>query len=138
MQRNESSAVSLTTYDVAPDGSHARLHMLDSAGEPVTLVLPESCLNQLLMSVPTMIKTALRRSHPDNSMRLAHPLEAFELEYGEFGDNGESRFILSLHTIGGFEVSFSVHPNNLAHLANSILKESPQHLLQSRGTRLPS
>lgn len=43
----------LTTFDVADNG------------KPTTLVLPVDCLNQLLMTIPKIVHTAIERSHPD-------------------------------------------------------------------------
>ncbi|MGC3980966.1 MAG: hypothetical protein QM808_06900 [Steroidobacteraceae bacterium] len=135
---SEIAAASLTTFDVSADGSCARLHMLDSAGQPATLILPVNCLHQLLMSIPKMVQMALQRSHVDDSMRLVHALEGFKLEAGELGESGESQFILTMHTTGDFAVSFSASTENMAALANSILEETPQYSLHASGARLSS
>ena len=119
-------AVALTTFDVAPDGSQVRLHVQDRTGAPATLVLPSTCVNQLLMTLPRMVQTALRASHGDDSLRLVYPLEHFTLEMGEIDAQGERQFILTLKTGGGFSVAFSAAAQSLACLGRSIIHDVPE------------
>jgi hypothetical protein len=114
------NAVELTTYDVDPDGHFVRLHVRDHAGHLVTLILPTECLTQLLMSLPGMVQKALRNRHGDDSLRLAHPLESFNVEVGETSATGTRQYILTLATAGGFAVSFSGSDSDLASLGGAI------------------
>jgi hypothetical protein len=57
---NEMTASALTTFEVALDGSSVRLNLLDQEGRPASVTLPAQCVNQLLMTIPRMVETALR------------------------------------------------------------------------------
>ena len=114
------NATELTTYDVDPEGRFVRLHFRDEHGTPGTVVLPTECLTQLLMSLPGMVLKALRNRHGDDSLRLAHPLDSFNLEAGEASASGERQYILTLSTSGGFAVSFSGSDTDLASLGGAI------------------
>jgi len=113
-------ATALTTFDVAPNGDYARLHVRDHAGQPATLKLPTACLNQLLMTLPSMVQMALRKSHRDESLRLVHSLDHFSLELGQPDDTGRQQFILTLQTGNGFGVSFVVNRDILNMLSDAL------------------
>ncbi len=113
-------AAELTTYDVDPEGEFVRLHLEDHNGQVATVVLPTQCLTQLLMSLPDMVQKALRNRHGDDSLRLAHPLESFNVELGEPSPAGTPQYILTLATSGGFAVSFSGSHSDLASLGGAI------------------
>jgi hypothetical protein len=120
MPPGQINAAELTTYDVDPEGQFVRLHLRDRSGNPGTLVLPTDCLTQLLMSLPSMVQKALRNRHGDDSLRLAHPLESFNVEAGEALASGARQYILTLCTSGGFAVSFSGSDTDLASLVGAI------------------
>jgi hypothetical protein len=120
MPQSQINAAELTTYDVDPEGQFVRLHLRDQSGKPGTLVLPTDCLTQLLMSLPAMVQKALRNRHGDDSLRLAHPLESFDVEAGEALASGSRQYILTLCTSGGFAVSFSGSDTDLASLVGAI------------------
>ena len=88
MPSSQIDAAELTTYDVDPQGNFVRLHLRDHNGQTGTVVLPTDCLTQLLMSLPGMVQKALRNRHGDDSLRLAHPLESFDVEVGETSASG--------------------------------------------------
>jgi hypothetical protein len=108
------------TYDVDPEGEFVRLHLEDHDGQVGTVVLPTECLTQLLMSLPGMVQKALRNRHGDDSLRLAHPLESFNVELGEPSPTGTPQYILTLATSGGFAVSFSGSHSDLTSLGGAI------------------
>src|SRR5260370_31258976 len=116
MLPSQINAAELTTYDVDPEGQFARLPVRDRSGTAATLVLPTDCLTQLLMSLPAMVQKALRNRHGDDSMRLAHPIESFNIEAGEALASGARQYILTLCTSGGFAVSFSGSDTDLSSL----------------------
>jgi hypothetical protein len=130
-------AAELTTYDVDPQGKFVRLHLKDHNGQTGTVVLPTDCLTQLLMSLPGMVQKALRNRHGDDSLRLAHPLESFDVEIGETSASGTPQYILTLCTSGGFAVSFSGSDSDLAALGGAICRDvTPLTQPQSSPRRL--
>jgi hypothetical protein len=120
MAPSQINAAELTTYDVDPDGKFVRLHIRNAGGQPATIILPIDCLTQLLMSLPAMVQKALRNRHGDDSLRLAHPLESFNVELGETSTTGDRQYILTLSTAGGFAVSFSGSDTDLSSLGAAI------------------
>ena len=100
----EVDAVALTTFDVATDGSAARIGVRDASGRLASLTLPVDCLSALLMTLPQMVQTALQYRHDDSSLRLVYPLGAYRVETA----GGSDHFILTLATPDGFEVSFGL------------------------------
>jgi hypothetical protein len=123
MTAREIEAASLTTFAVDPDGAHVRINVCDRNGSPASLVLPAACLNQLLMSMPLMVQTALRNRYGDDSLRLVYPLERYAIELGEPDAQGKSQFILTLDEGNGFSVSFSSTADMLAQLARSLFED---------------
>jgi hypothetical protein len=135
MALSQINAAELTTYDVDPDGKFVRLHIRDASGQPGTIILPIDCLTQLLMSLPAMVQKALRNRHGDDSLRLAHPLESFNVELGETSTTGDRQYILTLSTAGGFAVSFSGSATDLSSLGAAICTDVlplAQHSTPSR------
>ena len=124
MNSSQIDAASLTTFDVDPDGARVRIHVRDNAGAPASLVLPTECLSQLLMSLPRMVETALRRGHGDDSLRVVHPLDRYRIELGESTPDGTQQYIVTLETGGGFAVSFVASADLLAGFARSIFGEA--------------
>lgn len=116
---------SLTTFEVDPAGRHVQLDFVDCAGKKGCIVLPADSLQQLLMSLPKMVQTALRSRHGDNSLRLVHPLNTYSLEIGEPDPAGHGQLILTLCTEGGFSVSFSSNAAGLISLGEEILEQAP-------------
>ncbi len=131
-------AATLTTYDVASDGSHVRMHMLDQDGQAASLVLPTTCLNQLLMTLPAMVQAALRNGPGDGSRRLVHSIDECTLESGEADARGVEQLILTLTTSGGFSASYVAPVETLASVAHSILNQVPEHFEAGRTPRLLS
>ncbi|HEV7714562.1 MAG TPA: hypothetical protein VGO53_03140 [Steroidobacteraceae bacterium] len=138
MIANEIDAAALTTFDVDPDGTNVRIHVRDRSGSPASLVLPAACVNQLLMTLPRMVQTALRNSHGDDSLRLVHPLNQFRLELGEASPGGMAQFILTLETGSGFGVSFAASEELLACLARSIFGDAMSYSGTSTAGPRPS
>jgi hypothetical protein len=137
MASNQITAAELTTYDVDPQGRFVRLHLQEQSGQQASLTLPTECLTQLLMSLPEMVQKALRNRHGDDSLRLAHPLESFNVEVGETCPSGARQYILTLATAGGFAVSFSGSDTDLASLGGAICNDlTPLPQLQDPTRRL--
>lgn len=105
-------AAALTTYGVSPDGRHVRIHVTDDAGAPAVLELPTPALNELMMTLPRMLREALQNQYQDPSLRLVHDMGDCQVEQAA----GDDRLILTLRTPDGFEVSFAITSNGLADL----------------------
>jgi hypothetical protein len=50
----------LTTFSVAPDGSNVAIGVADEDGQAAALMLPAECLRALIMTLPDMMRRALR------------------------------------------------------------------------------
>jgi hypothetical protein len=107
---------SLTTFAVAPDGQSVSMHVRDATDKPAVFELPTTCLNELLMTLPQMLTTAMRRQTQDDSLRLVHDVGYFQVERIA----GDPRFILTLETSDGFEVSFAIARAHLVDIAEAI------------------
>lgn len=138
MAEHQILAETLTTFDVASDGSHVRMHMRDREGQPASLILPTTCLNQLLMTLPTMVQSALRKRHGDESTRLVHSIDECTLESGGHDARGAQQLILTMITGGGFAASYSASSATLASIARCILNQVPEDAEMSADTRLLS
>lgn len=113
----------LVDFQVAPDGSRVRFNVRDENGDTGALELPAACLNQLLMTLPKVIKMALQRNQQDQSLRLAYPMDGFRLELGEVGQDGVRRYLLTLETDGSFDITFAITNNLLGVVAQTIIDQ---------------
>jgi hypothetical protein len=105
----------LTTYQVAPDGSSVLLKMVNGEGTEKGLVFSIEHLNQLALTMPTIICQALRATYGDPNHRLVHKVEAWKVERGE-GD----RVILTFMTADNFQLSVAVPDRDLNSMADAI------------------
>ena len=117
----EIEAAELTTFEIEPDGSRCRMHVLDTGGRPGTLSLPSECLTKLIMTLPRMATQALRARHRDDSMRIVYPVDRMKLEQASV----EGVLILTMATPDGFEVSFSLHAGDLLQIQQAIVPRGP-------------
>lgn len=129
------TATELTSFDVDPAGMHVRLHMRDAEGGMHMLVIPTDGLMTLMMTLPDMVRRALRNRYRDESLRLVHSLEDFKVELGEPGTDGHRQFILTLATLGGFEVSFSATQESLDSLSGALAGDALSHEAQTHHSR---
>jgi hypothetical protein len=113
----EIEAETLTTFELAPDGSRVRLNGAAADGRPVSLSIPSECLNQLAMTLPRMASEAIRRQYNDRALRMVYPARAWRIEPG--AGRGDS-FILTLGTPDGFEVSFAIGQDQMSALENDV------------------
>ena len=93
----------LINFETATDGAAVKLIIRDVANRNVGIILTIEKLSALLMTLPAMASSAVKRAHNDPSMRITYPLRAFEIEPGP--DNPR---ILTIGTPDGFTVSFSL------------------------------
>ena len=104
----------LNTFDVSPDGESFALHVTDEQARPGTLVLPADCLNEIMMTLPEMVKLSLSRRFREQTMRVVYPVGSWDVE----GSPQAGSVIVTLRTPDGFEVSFGLAALELLRMAN--------------------
>jgi hypothetical protein len=123
---------SLKTHQVAPDGSVICLNIENAGGRAIALRLPRVCVEQLLMTLPSLLSKALQTRYGDESLRVVFPLGAWRLE----GATGSKDFILTMGTADGFEVAFALSATAIAQLLYAI--EDPSASFEKRRAMLSS
>src|SRR5215469_10880283 len=108
-------AKSLTTFSVAPDGADIAIGVADEEGRAGALVLPADCLRELMMTLPEMMRRALRLQHDDPSLRLVYRTAAWEVERSQVSGT----FIVTFWTPDGFHVSFALTTAELSDLTDA-------------------
>jgi hypothetical protein len=106
-------AKSLTTFSVAPDGANIAIGVADEEGRAGELTLPTDCLRELMMTLPEMMRRALRLQHHDPSLRLVYCTAGWEVERSTVSET----FIVTLRTQDGFHVSFALTAADLSDMA---------------------
>jgi hypothetical protein len=129
---DEIDIASLTTCLVTAGGDHIRLNFEDAHGQPATLRLKSACVQQLVMTLPHLLSTALKAQHADPSARAVFPLGEWRLETAA----GSTDFILTMTTPDGFEVAFSMSGTVLAQMTSAI--EEHLSMTEQRPDRLAS
>ena len=109
-------AKQLTTFSVAPDGSSVAIGVADEEGQDAALMLPAECLRALIMTLPDMMRRALRAQHGDPSLRLVYPVAGWEIERST---QPEIR-IVTLRTSDGFHVSFAMTTRDLREMSEAV------------------
>lgn len=94
----------LTTCEIAQDGTAVRLNFIDQAGDPAALDLPFDQAQSIVMTLPGLLAAALQVRTGNPESRYVFPLDTWSLELS----NVQSFVLLSLRTSDGFEVSFSM------------------------------
>lgn len=105
----------LTTFSIAADGASVAIGVADEQGQEGVLVLPAESLRALMMTLPEMMRRALRMQHGDPSLRLVYPLGHWEIERS----TQSGTFIVSLGTSDGFQVSFAMTANDLHEMGEA-------------------
>jgi hypothetical protein len=111
----------LAGWGVLPGGEHIGLTFRAADGATRRIVLPFDALSSLLMTLPRMLQSALDARFPDGSLRVVQQLARWKLEQ-KAADDG---LILSLETRDGFEVAFSVSPQDADSLG-ARLRSAPR------------
>jgi hypothetical protein len=124
-------ATALTTFALTPDGGSVSIGVADDHGEDSALVLPTSCLQALVMTLPEMAQQALCRKYGDPALRLVFPVQDWTVETTEKAD----RLILTFATSDGFRASFALFLHDLAEIANAALTGEATN---GFATRLPA
>src|SRR5215467_6200678 len=110
-------AMGLTTFAVATDGGSVSIGVADEYGEASALVLPTSCLQAMVMTLPEMAQQALRRKYADPAVRLVFPVNDWTIETTE----QSNRLILTFVTSDGFRASFALFAEELAKILDTAL-----------------
>ena len=115
----------LTAWSVSPCGGRVLLGFEDSAGRRCRLDLPFNALSALLLTIPRILRAALR-ARGDQGTRIVQPLGGWRLEQAA----GTGCLILTLSTPTGFDVAFTVAPDQLAAMGEAVAAaNSPRVLL---------
>jgi len=105
----------LTKFSVAPDGGSIAIGVADEEGRAGALMLPTECLRELMMTLPEMMRRALRLQHHDPSLRLVYPTAGWEVERSTVPGTS----IVTLRTPDGFHISFALSAVDLSHMADA-------------------
>jgi hypothetical protein len=124
----DTEALTITTCEVAPDGGAISLGFIDSKGRPATIRLSLNQVGALAMTLPGLIDKALRARYGDQSLRYAYPLASWAVEQSSDPTTG----MITLRTVDGFSVCFSMPRNQQSALGEALAAQSPgtsSHLL---------
>jgi hypothetical protein len=101
----------LRRFETDEDGTTTNLIVADLIGRELTLAFPIEVMSSLMMTLPRMIDSIVKRRGAD--LRVVYPLGSRTLELAEDG----STRILTIRTQDGFEVAFTLSPEQYADLA---------------------
>jgi hypothetical protein len=107
----------LINFETATDGTAVRLLVDDVAGRTVGIIFTIETLSALLMTLPTMAASAIKRAHNDPTMRITYPATDFQIELSPGNVH-----ILTIGTPDGFTVSFSLTEEFSQELGEANLK----------------
>jgi hypothetical protein len=93
-----------TTFDVASDGTSFRMNFICQDGGQVSLSLPTECLHGFMMTLPQMMRQALRARGDNESLRLVYPVDNLRIEQS----SEPNTVIVTLTTMDGFEASYGL------------------------------
>jgi methylase of polypeptide subunit release factors len=111
---------SLTMCEVAASGESISLGFVGADGLPVTFRLPLDQVGALAMTLPALIEKALRARFADNSLRYTYPLGSWVFERSSDPETS----IVTLRTIDGFSVSFSIKQQQQNELSKALTAEA--------------
>jgi NAD(P)-dependent dehydrogenase (short-subunit alcohol dehydrogenase family) len=58
---------------ITADGTRCRMNFISGDGDQGRISLPTEGLSELIMTLPRMVRQALRARHQDESLRLVYP-----------------------------------------------------------------
>ena len=114
----------LTTWQVSRETHAIKLGFNDDDGHPVFVTIPITQASALLLTLPRMIKAALR-TWENASSRMVHPLKRWHLEHSD----DPSFLILTLEAPEDFDVCFKVSTDQLQELGAVVAKSNRNALL---------
>jgi hypothetical protein len=89
---------------VSPDGDSITLNLPDKNGKPCKLVLTFDEASSLAMTLPRLLKIALRRKYSDHALRHVYPLRECAVECA----SDLRHLIVTFAADGGFDVVFAI------------------------------
>jgi hypothetical protein len=98
----------LRRLDTDEDGSTTNLIVTDLIGRELTLAFPIEVISSLMVTLPRMINSVVKRRDP--SLRVVYPLGSHSFELS----TDRLTHILTLRTKDGFEVAFTLSPEQYA------------------------
>ena len=96
----------LTTCRVAADGADVGLEFVDESGRAVVLELPFDQAEVVVMTLPHLLSSAVRRKTGNDESRYVFDLGEWVIESAK----QHGCLIATLKTPNGFEVSFAIPP----------------------------
>jgi hypothetical protein len=93
-----------TTFDVASDGTSFRMNFICRDGSRVSLSLPTECLHGFMMTLPQMMRQALRTRGDNESLGLVYPVDNLRIKHS----SEPNVFIVTLTMMNGFEASYGL------------------------------
>ncbi len=97
-------AETLGRLELAKDGRRFFLEIASENGAVTELSLPTDCLKLLIMTLPQIMKQALRSQHGDESLRLVYPAKDIRIEQASVPET----LIATFATADGFEISLGL------------------------------
>jgi hypothetical protein len=103
----------LRRFETDEDGTTTNLIVTDLVGRELTLAFPIAVVSSLMMTLPRMIDRIVKRRGAD--LRVVYPLGSHTFEIAKDG----STRIMTLRTRDGFEVAFTLSPDQYAELVQA-------------------
>lgn len=116
-------AAALSICRVVEGGERIALRIVDSAGNPLEVLLSTADASAIAMTLPRLLRAALVSRFGDDTLRYVFPLDSWQIEAAGDGRN----LILTLATDGGFEVSFATEPDAVRSLGAALTVRLPDH-----------
>jgi hypothetical protein len=89
---------------VSPEGDSITLNLPDKNGRPCELALSFDGASSLAMTLPRLLKMALRRKYSDGALRHVYPLREYAVECA----SDFRHLLVTLAAEGGFDVVFAI------------------------------
>jgi hypothetical protein len=116
---------------VSPDGESITLGLPDKSGRPCELVLTFEEASSLAMTLPRLLKMALRRKYPDGAQRHVYPLREYAVECA----SDLRHLLVTLAAEGGFDVVFAIKVQTASTIAGELVLNA--RLLEQSQPMLP-
>jgi hypothetical protein len=117
----------LTTCQVAADGTNVSLEFLDHDGAPIAVEFPIDQAEAVVMTIPHLLARAVKRQTGDEAARYVFNLEGWSIESTESGNC----LLATLTTSHGFEVCFAI-PHEACHSLGWNLQQGASDIVDAR------
>ena len=101
---------------VSPDGGSIILTLPDKAGKRREVVLTFDQASSLAMTLPRLLKMALRRRYSDRALRHLYPLRHYGVECA----SDLRHLLVVLAADGGFDIVFAINLETAAAIARDL------------------